>query len=75
MATALTLMAKDRGDVNFCHQVLFCPVTDAGYDTPFPVGRPFVSQARTWGDQCWHASERAVRSGSLGVQVGGRKLT
>ncbi|TDS80886.1 alpha/beta hydrolase [Amnibacterium kyonggiense] len=34
MAIALTLMAKERGDVSFAAQVLFYPVTDAGFDTP-----------------------------------------
>lgn len=33
MAIALTLMAKDRGDVRFRGQVLFYPVTDASLDT------------------------------------------
>lgn len=33
MAAALTLMAKDRGDVTFMQQVLFYPVTDAAFDT------------------------------------------
>jgi len=33
MAIALTLMAKERGDVSFVAQVLFYPVTDAGFDT------------------------------------------
>ncbi|MFD8953064.1 alpha/beta hydrolase [Streptomyces xanthophaeus] len=33
MSTALTLMAKQRGDVRFLHQVLFYPVTDAAFDT------------------------------------------
>ncbi|MBY8884832.1 alpha/beta hydrolase [Streptomyces sp. PTM05] len=33
MATALTLLAKDRGDVAFRQQVLFYPVTDASFDT------------------------------------------
>ena len=33
MAIALTLMAKERGDVSFAGQVLFYPVTDAGFDT------------------------------------------
>ena len=33
MAIALTLMAKERGDVSFVQQVLFYPVTDAGFDT------------------------------------------
>ncbi|MFF4752709.1 alpha/beta hydrolase [Streptomyces sp. NPDC002514] len=33
MAAALTLMAKDRGDVPLVQQVLFYPVTDAAFDT------------------------------------------
>lgn len=33
MTAALTLMAKQRGDVSFVHQLLFYPVTDAGQDT------------------------------------------
>ncbi|MFD0258150.1 alpha/beta hydrolase [Kitasatospora indigofera] len=34
MSAALTLMAKERGDVTLRHQVLFYPVTDAAFDTP-----------------------------------------
>lgn len=34
MAAVLTLMAKDRGDVTICHQVLLYPVTAADFDTP-----------------------------------------
>ncbi|QQQ76341.1 alpha/beta hydrolase [Saccharothrix sp. 6-C] len=34
MAAALTLLAKERGDVAFKQQVLFYPVTDASFDTP-----------------------------------------
>ena len=33
MTAALTLMAKQRGDVHLIHQVLFYPVTDASFDT------------------------------------------
>ncbi|MEE6167731.1 MULTISPECIES: alpha/beta hydrolase [unclassified Mycolicibacterium] len=33
MAAVLTLMAKDRGDVTICHQVLLYPVTAADFDT------------------------------------------
>ncbi|MFF4387982.1 MULTISPECIES: alpha/beta hydrolase [unclassified Streptomyces] len=33
MSAALTLMAKQRGDVHILHQVLFYPVTDAAFDT------------------------------------------
>jgi acetyl esterase len=34
LAIALTLMAKQRGEVRLSQQVLFSPVTDAGCDTP-----------------------------------------
>ena len=33
MAAALTLLAKERGDVTFVGQVLFYPVTNAAFDT------------------------------------------
>jgi acetyl esterase len=33
LAIALTLLAKERGDVSFVHQVEFYPVTDANFDT------------------------------------------
>ncbi|TNC17494.1 alpha/beta hydrolase [Georgenia sp. 311] len=33
MATVLTLLAKERGDLTFAQQVLFYPVTDASFDT------------------------------------------
>ena len=33
LAAALTLLAKERGEVALAHQVLICPVTDAGLDT------------------------------------------
>ncbi|GAA4556697.1 hypothetical protein GCM10023193_06570 [Planotetraspora kaengkrachanensis] len=33
MTAAVTLMAKERGDVAFVQQVLFYPVTDASFDT------------------------------------------
>src|SRR5882757_9747195 len=33
MTAALTLLAKERGDVRFVQQVLFYPVTDASFDT------------------------------------------
>ncbi|MDT4935788.1 MAG: acetyl esterase [Pseudonocardiales bacterium] len=33
MTAALTLLAKERGDVRFVQQVLFYPVTDANFDT------------------------------------------
>jgi acetyl esterase/lipase len=33
MATVLAMLAKERGDVTFCHQSLYYPVADAGQDT------------------------------------------
>lgn len=33
MATVLTILAKERGDVTFVHQSLFYPVTDAAQDS------------------------------------------
>jgi len=33
MAAAVAIMAKQRGDVTFCHQSLYYPVTDAAQDT------------------------------------------
>jgi acetyl esterase/lipase len=33
MSIALTLMAKERGDLDLVQQVLFYPVTDASFDT------------------------------------------
>ena len=33
IAIALTLLAKERGDIAFLHQVLFYPVTNADFDT------------------------------------------
>jgi acetyl esterase len=33
MATALTLLAKERGELSFAAQVLFYPVTNAAFDT------------------------------------------
>ncbi|GGR52420.1 alpha/beta hydrolase [Streptomyces roseolus] len=34
LVAALTLLAKERGGVRLLQQVLLCPVTDAGLDTP-----------------------------------------
>ncbi|MEV1176944.1 alpha/beta hydrolase, partial [Nonomuraea sp. NPDC049784] len=33
LVAALTLLAKERGEVRLVQQVLFCPVTDADFDT------------------------------------------
>ncbi|MCC9311463.1 alpha/beta hydrolase [Kitasatospora sp. RB6PN24] len=34
LVAALTLLARQRGDLRLVHQVLLCPVTDADFDTP-----------------------------------------
>ena len=52
MTAALTLMARDRGDVRFVHQSLYYPVTDAGMDTGtyriFAEGYYLTAKAMAW---------------------------
>lgn len=52
MAAAVTIMAKQRGDVTFCHQSLFYPVTDAAQDTDsyveFADGPFLLAKSMAW---------------------------
>ena len=52
MTAALTLMARDRGDVHFVHQSMYYPVTDAGMDTgsyeQFAEGYYLTAKAMAW---------------------------
>ena len=52
MAAALTIMAKQRGDVAFLAQALLYPVTDASFDTPsyreFGAGYWLRREAMIW---------------------------
>jgi acetyl esterase/lipase len=52
MTAALTILAKQRGDVTFVHQSMFYPVTDAGQDTEsyleFADGPLLTAKAMAW---------------------------
>ncbi len=52
IAAALTLLAKQRGDVTFVHQSLYHPVTDAGQDTDsyreFAQGPLLTAKGMAW---------------------------
>lgn len=57
MAAALTIMAKQRGDVSFVHQSLYYPVTDAAQDTQsyrdFADGPFLTAKAMAWFWDCY----------------------
>ncbi|WP_432033300.1 alpha/beta hydrolase [Streptomyces antibioticus] len=57
MTAALTLMAKQRGDVNFIHQSLYYPVTDAAQNTDsyreFADGPYLTAKAMAWFWDCY----------------------
>ncbi|MEU1198686.1 alpha/beta hydrolase [Streptomyces sp. NPDC005813] len=57
MTAALTLMAKQRGDVTFVHQSLYYPVTDAAQDTgsyrEFADGPFLTAKAMAWFWDCY----------------------
>ncbi|MTE13475.1 alpha/beta hydrolase [Nocardia aurantiaca] len=66
MAIALTLMAKERGDVSFRQQVLFYPVTDANFDTgsyhEFATGYFLTREGMQWfWDQYTTSAEERAR--------------
>jgi acetyl esterase/lipase len=65
MTAAVTLMAKQRGDVSFVHQSLYYPVTDAGQDTgsyrAFADGPYLTAKGMAWFWDCY-APDHAVRS-------------
>ena len=58
MTAALTLMAKERGDVRFVHQSMYYPVTDAAMDTAsyeqFAEGYFLTAKMMAW---FWDAYE------------------
>ncbi|MDH6212870.1 alpha/beta hydrolase [Streptomyces pseudovenezuelae] len=57
MTAALTLMAKQRGDVTFVHQSLYYPVTDAAQDSEsyreFANGPYLTAKAMAWFWDCY----------------------
>jgi acetyl esterase len=65
MATAVAMLAKERGGPHIAYQVLFYPVTDANFDTPsyqqFATGYWLSREAMKW---FWdnYAPDVAVRS-------------
>lgn len=65
MAAALTLLAKQRGDVTFLHQSLYYPVTDAAQDTEsyreFADGPFLTAKAMAWFWDCY-TSDPAQRA-------------
>lgn len=52
MTAALTLLAKERGDVSFVHQSMYYPVTDAAMDTDtyeeFAAGYYLAAKGMAW---------------------------
>jgi Esterase/lipase len=68
LAAAVTLPAKERGDVRFAHQVLPCPVTDAGCDrrsyARFASGRHLHRDTMRW---CLEQFARDTRTRMLGT--------
>lgn len=52
MAAAVAIMAKQRGDVTFCHQSLYYPVTDAAQETDsyveFADGPFLLAKSMAW---------------------------
>jgi acetyl esterase len=57
MTAAITLMAKERGDVRFVHQSMYYPVTDAGMDTgsyeQFAEGYFLLAKSMAWFWDCY----------------------
>ncbi|MEU2254621.1 alpha/beta hydrolase [Nocardia xishanensis] len=80
MAIALTLMAKERGDVSFLQQVLFYPVTDANFDTgsyrEFAEGYFLTRDGMRWfWDQYTTSEEDRAQITASPLRAGTEQLT
>jgi acetyl esterase len=57
MTAAITLMARERGDVRFVHQSMYYPVTDAAMDTAsyaqFAEGYFLTAKSMAWFWDCY----------------------
>ncbi|SCL34513.1 Acetyl esterase/lipase [Micromonospora rhizosphaerae] len=64
MTAAVTILAKQRGDVRFVHQSMYYPVTDASQDTDsyteFADGPFLTAKGMAWFWDCY-APDRSVR--------------
>jgi acetyl esterase len=79
MTAAITLMAQDRGDVQFVHQSMYYPVTDAAMDTgsyaQFAEGYFLSAKAMAWFWDCYCPDlERRLEAYAAPLRASGEQL-